>query len=192
MRVLGLTGYAGSGKDYTYAHLKETYDGQVARLAFADGVRHEIEDILARPNSEIGKILPALWEKPYPPEVRALLQWWGTEFRRAQDPDYWVKKGIERLEEYESVGIDLAVVTDVRFANEAQAIKEIGGLVVEVVAADHLRKERLGGALPPVHDSEVIDFPVDFHIISNHGLEIPWQVTQWLHTSSLDKQREVE
>lgn len=188
MRVLGLTGYAGSGKDYTYAHLKETYDGMVARVAFADGVRFEIAEALDLRYTPHERIL---WNKPYPPEVRALLQWWGTEFRRAQDPDYWVKKGIERIHEYEAHA-DLVVVTDVRFANEAQAIKEIGGMVVEVVAADHLRKERLGGSLPPVHDSEVIDFPVDFHIISNYGLEIPWQVTHWLNASSVDKQREVE
>jgi len=64
--------------------------------------------------------------------VRRILQWWGTEYRRAQDPDYWTKAWGRKVE-----GLDLEVlhilVDDVRFLNELQVIKDHGGLVVKVV-----------------------------------------------------------
>ncbi len=108
-----------------------------------------------------------LWDKPYPEEIRRLLQWWGTEFRRAQDIDYWATRGIEeamRQAEHQH----LVVITDVRFENEAHAIRAAGGVVFEVVATTATRQERLGGELPPEHASEVMDFAVDGYI-ENHG-----------------------
>lgn len=46
---------------------------------------------------------------------RALLQWWGTEYRRAEDPDYWVKKLAARIEREAPA---FAVISDLRFPNE--------------------------------------------------------------------------
>lgn len=188
MRVIGLAGKAGAGKDYTYSHILSGYEG-VVRVAFADGVRREIEEALLG-DDEAGVVgLNALWKKPTSEEVRALLQWWGTDFRRAQDPDYWVKKGVKRLKDLGSLpSTRLAVVTDVRFENEAQAIRDLGGIVVEVIAHDSFRRDRLGGQLPPSHASEEIDFDVDFHIVNNRVLEIPWQVANYIHLSQVESE----
>lgn len=60
---------------------------------------------------------------------RTLLQWWGTDYRRAQDPNYWVKQFKERLKKDNP---DVALVTDVRFENEAEAIHDLGGYLVKV------------------------------------------------------------
>lgn len=60
---------------------------------------------------------------------RAMLQHYGTEYRRASDPDYWVKRFAEELV-YRSP--DVALVTDVRFPNEADFIKAQGGVLVKV------------------------------------------------------------
>jgi len=78
------------------------------------------------------------WVKPDPnPEVSALapygkhpklLQWWGTEYRRAQDPEYWVKKTFANI----PANLDIAMITDVRFPNEATAVNERGGYTVNV------------------------------------------------------------
>lgn len=172
MKIIGLAGQAGAGKDYVFNYVKDHHLGIanpmiVLRVAYADGVREEIEDTL-QVDSEV------LWTKPYPESVRRLLQWWGTEYRRAQDPDYWVKKGMaeaKRLADGEHV--HLVIITDVRFANEAKIIREAGGLVYEVVASDDVRRERLGGELPPSHASEEIDFDTDGVIANNVNGQVP-------------------
>lgn len=168
--ILGLAGQAGAGKDFTYQWLNAVLqeDHLIAiRVAFADGVREEIEDVL-QIDSEV------LWTKPYPVEIRKLLQWWGTEYRRAEDPDYWSKKGIAEAVRLDAgKHIQLVVITDVRFANEALAIQDAGGKVYEVVAPSAMRKRRLGGTLPPAHASEEIDFEVDGTIVSIEVPEIP-------------------
>ena len=72
--------------------------------------------------------LPA-WVVPEIGKPRTLLQWWGTDYRRAQDPDYWVKRMFETLDREQP---DMALITDVRFRNEADAIHKAGGYLVKV------------------------------------------------------------
>jgi hypothetical protein len=57
------------------------------------------------------------------------LQWWGTEIRRTEDPKYWVKKMREWIEQCTA---DVITITDVRFTNEAEMIRELGGIIVRV------------------------------------------------------------
>ena len=61
---------------------------------------------------------------------RALMQWHGTEYRRAQDSEYWVKKAMAKCV---GTGPVLYVIDDCRFENEAKAIKDAGGVLVRVV-----------------------------------------------------------
>jgi hypothetical protein len=69
------------------------------------------------------------WVKADAGKPRTLLQWWGTDYRRAQDPNYWVKQFEERLKKDNP---DIALLTDVRFPNEVDAIHAAGGYVVKV------------------------------------------------------------
>lgn len=151
MKWIGISGRAGAGKDFLATRIWEQ-DHRYVRVAFADGVRNEIERTLLTDGCE-DCILGGLWNKPYPDEVRRLLQWWGTDLRRAQDPDYWVKKGIEAGYRHLAHG-RIPMFTDVRFPNEAAAIRDAGGFIVVVSASDAVRQTRLGGVLPPEHESE--------------------------------------
>lgn len=63
--------------------------------------------------------------------VREALQYWGTEVRRNQDGEYWVKKAIKNVLELTAVGISV-YMTDVRFPNEVGAVLDIGGLAVRL------------------------------------------------------------
>lgn len=69
-----------------------------------------------------------VWRKPTNWYTRVVLQWWGTEYRRAQDPDYWVKlatgNNLDHRHKY--------AFTDVRFENEISAIIQMGGTVIGV------------------------------------------------------------
>jgi len=64
--------------------------------------------------------------------VRRILQWWGTEYRRAQDPDYWTKAWQRKV-----ASLDLArehvLVDDVRFANELATLKSFAGRFVKII-----------------------------------------------------------
>ncbi len=63
--------------------------------------------------------------------VRRILQWWGTEYRRSEDPDYWTKAWGRKVSEYD-VDKMYVLVDDVRFINELSVIKEHGGLIVKI------------------------------------------------------------
>lgn len=64
--------------------------------------------------------------------VRRILQWWGTEFRRAQDPDYWTRAWAQKLADFDLEHTHI-LVDDVRFRNELNVIKDNGGLCVRIM-----------------------------------------------------------
>lgn len=171
MELIGLTGKMGSGKDWTKQYLDDQ-GYYVIREAFADELRYEIEDTLGN-----GMHLPAIWRKPYPPEIRALLQWWGTDLRRTANPDYWLDKMRDKLDVLSlEMGNPLVVITDVRFPNEAEVIRERGGLVAAVWAPTKLRAQRLGMTSEELaerdrHPSErsMDNYPVDVILVSENG-----------------------
>lgn len=63
--------------------------------------------------------------------VRRILQWWGTEYRRTQDPDYWTKAWERKLSEYNLRKTHI-LVDDVRFINELNVIKKHGGTFIKI------------------------------------------------------------
>lgn len=65
--------------------------------------------------------------------LRPLLQWWGTEYRRSQDPDYWVKKGVEAVQAALASGKTCVVNDDTRFPNEANALITAGFTLVRIL-----------------------------------------------------------
>jgi hypothetical protein len=68
-----------------------------------------------------------------PLKPREILQWWGTNYRRAQDPDYWVKKfgtylyRYHMAQRYPEHRPALFVADGVRFENERKYIHDLNG-----------------------------------------------------------------
>lgn len=60
---------------------------------------------------------------------RALLQFWGTEFRRNVNPQYWVNKLAQRIVKEKP---EVALIADIRFQNEMDFVKNQSGDVVRV------------------------------------------------------------
>jgi hypothetical protein len=60
----------------------------------------------------------------------AMLQYYGTGIVRAENPDAWVSKVRERIELEKP---DVAVLTDVRFENEAGYVKQSDGVLLKIV-----------------------------------------------------------
>lgn len=122
-RVIGLAGYAGSGKnaaaDATGGHVIGFADPLYAALAVMLGVPEE--QLRARATKE----LPMACGK----SPRDLLRTLGTEWgRQLVREDLWVWRARQRIEAAGRQGIALVVVADVRFPNEAAYIRdELGG-----------------------------------------------------------------
>jgi hypothetical protein len=62
-----------------------------------------------------------------PPEIRKLLQNYGTNVRRQDDEKYWVNKWLEKIVFYDKICVD-----DCRFINEAMSIKSNGGIIIRL------------------------------------------------------------
>lgn len=81
-----------------------------------------------------------------------ILQWYGTDVARKQDPDTWVKALDARLSRENP---EIAIVTDVRFPNEAAYIKQNAGYLVEVRRYNTDGSQFLDKDRDPNHPSEV-------------------------------------
>jgi hypothetical protein len=134
--IIGLAGYARSGKDTVAQYLVEHHG--FTRMAFADPMR----EALLRLNPKItvngvnGVYLASVvgklgWEtlKEASPDVRELLQRMGTEVGREMFGehfwiDYLMNKALEAKTDI--------VISDVRFINEANAVRLWNGQVWRV------------------------------------------------------------
>lgn len=129
MTIIGVSGKKRSGKDTFFQMLEKHSDVPVYRLAFADTLKQEIYEYILKPN---GLELDMMSNEATKEQFRTLLQWWGTEFRRRLfRDDYWLAKLSEQLSQYENQDA-IVMITDVRFPNEFQYIKSIGGLMVRI------------------------------------------------------------
>lgn len=124
--LIGITGRRRSGKDI----FAETCIEQLAKhnltgviVGFADALKLECAVMLAKfgvEEMDTTYFLEA-FAGPDKERYRPFLQWYGTEFKRARDEDYWVHKLNNTLP---LVYADFVFVTDVRFENEALYLKE--------------------------------------------------------------------
>lgn len=160
--VLALAGPKECGKD-TVADLLVTHCGFV-KLAFADALRAEVSDAFAieplylvrretkeHPMSSlalskclssgfVGRVLinhqdqSAAVDRDAPRSPRQIMQWWGTEYRRAQDPNYWTKQTSAQISYMMRERLaNRFVITDCRFDNEAAMVRQThGGQVWQV------------------------------------------------------------
>src|SRR5690606_15518315 len=128
---IGLVGYAGCGKDTVAAHLVR--HGFV-RVAFADPVRDvllSINPLVTTDGLRLRDLVAAQgWDtaKRQFPEVRELLQGLGVGVRDALGESVWLDHALRRLEAIPGP----VVVTDVRFHNEAYALRSRGFTLVWV------------------------------------------------------------
>jgi cytidylate kinase len=148
LTLVSFRGPMGSGKTTAAGIL--VADHHFARLSFATPLKKAAMKIT--PDGCIDKA-----------RDRELLQFLGTEYFRALDPEYWIKQWdkavAERLERTES-GDCRIVVDDCRFPNEVAAVRRLGGheFYLETSLGDRALRlqERDGAAVDGIenHPSE--------------------------------------
>jgi cytidylate kinase len=132
--IIGLSGYAQSGKD-TVAELLCLNFGY-NRLSFATPMRSALYRLNPQVNGyRLAEMVDSHgWEyvKAQHNEARRLLQVFGTEIGREMfGKNFWVDQAFKQVTQ------DAIVFTDVRFPNEAQAIVDKGGQVWRVQREGH-------------------------------------------------------
>lgn len=134
--IIGLSGYAQTGKDTVAEHLVGKYGYR--RIAFADPIRKALYTLdplieVAEFNSvHLSSAVNGMgWEetKRQSPETRRLLQVLGTEIGREMfGQDFWVNQAMKNAGKFDKI-----VLTDVRFPNEFRAIKAREGIIIRIV-----------------------------------------------------------
>ncbi|MEU4568652.1 hypothetical protein [Micromonospora sp. NPDC023956] len=175
--IVGLIGRKRVGKDTVAARLVQTHGYR--RHAFADKLRDAalaLDPIVVGWQGitiRLSEVVRAVgWEvaKDKIPEVRRTLQNYGVAIR-AMDEDFWVRPVLS------SIAADLttpAVVTDVRFPNEARAIVSAGGVLVRVV--------RPGLDESDTHESEtaLVNYPTVYTLDNTATIERLYEQTDGL------------
>lgn len=158
--LIGFIGKMGSGKSTACDYLVENYGYR--KINFKDALDDELVELFPNVISAVSGLSPeeAVKTKPTSPVMRELKQKFGTEVRRNQDPDYWVKKWIETYTKTFNTNV---CVDDVRFLNEIDAIKKLGGVIVRIIRSDITDTSN--------HPSETAldDYEPDFSIVAEKG-----------------------
>ena len=142
MLVIGIAGKKRHGKDAIaeiLTNLAEA-DGIIAvRRAFADSLKEECAEMMAVFSSpdplvdSYHKFLSEMNDGDTKEKYRLLLQWWGTEFKRQMVKDsYWTDRFEEWVRAQHVPTQKIVLVPDVRFPNEVEVIKRLGGITIHV------------------------------------------------------------
>lgn len=166
IELVGFSGYARSGKD-TAARVLEGYQ----RVAFADTMREFLyrlnpvvgEDSRKASYVRVSDVIDSVgWngykESYWGGEIRKLMQRLGTECgRQLMGEDVWVNAALDNL----SPG--KYTVTDVRFVNEADAIKARGGKLIRI------ERPGIGPVNDHISETGLDDYPNFDAVIINDG-----------------------
>jgi hypothetical protein len=196
MLLLGLGHRARQGKDLAAESIKHYYDAKnaaslmhvptwkgsvrVGIFKYATALYAEVNEAIkngiwetrAAVDPKLAIILPD-WVQPEPNAEKSelapygkhpkLLQWWGTEYRRTHfGQDYWIKKLYASM----PTNLHIAIITDMRFLDEAAAIKERGGYTVNVQRLNQDGTQWYSSDRPKDHrsETELDGFNYDFYI----------------------------
>jgi hypothetical protein len=146
MRLIGLAGRAGSGKDTAGEYLAKNY--MMEHTFFAKPIKEGCRVMFGLTDEQLYGSQKETVIPEYGCSPRQIMQWAGTEFgRNLVHPDIWLMRVRHVWDAIQATADETfhggLVVTDVRFENEAALIRELGGTVVHVVrdrtpdVADH-------------------------------------------------------
>ena len=165
--LIGITGQKFSGKSTVAKMLSEMLGYKV--VSFADKLkdvtcvlsgctREQLEDYDFKESVLVPNHLKPYCGNAEFPTYRAFLQHFGSEVMRDVNDNIWIDCTLDNCGKN-------AIISDVRFPNEAKAIKELGGVIIRV--------ERVGLESNDTHSSETSMKQIipDYIIENNKGLE---------------------
>ena len=122
-KLIGLTGKAGSGKDTAAGFIRNYLGAGCMTIAFAKPIKDALAAMgFPEPTDRSAKEAKV---EGFDFTWRQLAQTLGTEWGRQHDSDLWLKLAMQKVDHCQK-SVDF-VITDVRFENEATAIRNRGG-----------------------------------------------------------------
>lgn len=154
--LIGFTGKMGSGKS-KQADLLEDWDSGIGVRSFAlplKGLSNELLCVPGHIRPDKNQFFPK-WGMTY----GQFLQWFGTDVVRAKNPDAWVDMAME----FAKTDV-VSVFDDVRFPNEADAIRSRGGVIIRLIGDP--AGIRAASTRDKNHESETAmdDYPCDLEL----------------------------
>lgn len=167
--IIGLTGYAQSGKDTVAKILVEKYG--YTRVAFADKIRDflyemnpMVDNVAFEPIFLRDRVNRDGWEEAKKnPHIRRTLQNAGVAARKVFGEDFWVNEVFKSMDPADNI-----VITDVRFTNEAEAIKLITKLTGQESQIWRIKRVGIEAINTHVSESQMDSYSVD-QIFTNNG-----------------------
>jgi hypothetical protein len=166
--LIGVSGYGGVGKD-TLADLMVTHFG-FTKMAFADPMRdmaEAIDPVVGWIDDGPIRYTDALEYHGYTdakamyPEVRRFLQRLGTDGGRdILGDDVWVKPAMKRASAHKRV-----VFADMRFQNEAEAIRAASGRTIRVT------RPGVAAANDHISETDLDRWPFDLFVNNNGTID---------------------
>jgi len=156
MHLIGINGVAGSGKD-TFAECP-LFDDYV-QLAFAKPLKDALQILFLLSDEQLydrkkkeeffKKTDEIYWQlNGSDTSPRILAQWFGTDIlRKFISKDFFVRHMKMRIDSLIKRGHNHFIITDVRFPNEAEFIRSMGGIIVNIIrpinnsATEHVEHE---------------------------------------------------
>jgi len=161
VRILGLCGLAGAGKSTIAREFVMVHRAVPISLASPFKLRAVA---MGAPAGEVFGFVPKT------PETRTMLQRAGTEEGREQyGEDWWIKHAEADLIRLAGYGVDLVVLDDIRFHNEAEWFRNLrGGPLVRL----HREGAGLTGeAATHPSEADIPDLGVDHDVDNNRAAD---------------------
>lgn len=150
------------------------------KIALADPLRSFIASITGLTHEELTdsdlKEQPLDWLNGTSP--RRMMQTLGTEWgRELIDPELWLKVARRQIEAAKRRGAPGVVIPDIRFDNEAEMVRQLGGTIVQLV--------RPGASTVADHPSEdgIPESLIDLTIRNDKGRA---HLASWAETLALN------
>lgn len=157
--IIGISGKRGVGKTLAATHIAKTHNFKI--VSFAKPLKDMAKMMFSFTEGDL--TLPTKKEKPWrshdwsPREFMIHL----GEFMRFHEPLYWLGKGLAECKEAVKNNY---VFDDVRYKNEAEAIKAAGGVLLRIER--YPKQNPYGKDLDTPSETDLDDFVFDYRIES--------------------------
>lgn len=136
-RLIGLTGKARSGKDTVAGMLQSTFGFKT--IAFAKPLKEGLKTMLGLTEEHVNGSLKEVVIEDFGKSPRQMLQTLGTEWGREAVHDLiWLTVARRQVNVWLEQGYNVAI-TDVRFENEAEMVRKMGGQIWHIHRPDAIQ-----------------------------------------------------